>query len=1499
MEWEDVSGAIIKDFLPPPTSADVLYRRAIFLVGGECDTTYSNEVLVEVETSPLAPTLPPDTIFQKCASSTITIDATASGGTGPYTYSWSPTTGLSAAGGCGTFPNCPVMDVNVSVSTVYIVEVTDANGCVQTEQYTVNVYTPQVGAGPDVASCDGTGVQIGSPHPAPGTAGFTYDWTPKDGTLSCTDCPQSIAEPATTTTYTLTVTGPDGCVEMDDVLVSVVTVTADAGPDSVAICMGSPYDLGEANATGFTYSWAPVNFIDNALISMPEYQVGFLPTPNPYKYYFTKTHTASGCQDVDSILVFNLEVDAGEDGCGPRFVGTPDPHGFDVTYDWTIAQVVGGTSADVTVSCTDCPQPYIDYDRSMVEVYMSVCVSYLSESCCDTVWLPDCGCPFPDPEAISDAGCALGDPSYNTSLYAVLQDTANFDFVWTADTNGVAISNPLGIADTASPFPQVITQAVPFEVTYTMTVTYKFEPYYSCSGTVDIFPSNQALPAALAVDTSVCVGESVPIGGPGSMGWSASWIALSGTVDNLSGDAVFNPTFTPTSAGTASFEVTVTDDATECFSKDTATVQVHEVVADAGTDISVCSNALVQIGAAGTPGLIYSWEPVTVSNPTIAQPFDTIYANTEYRLLVTDTDGNCPQRDTVQVTVVSPPSFSAGPDMEVCEGGSVQIGNTAVAGQSYIWSPAASLDDHTISNPIATPTISAPGTQTYSVTITNENPGCATTDQIDVTVQGPEAINAGTDVEVCKGDNIQIGDASNAGTIQWSPTDHLDNANAPQPTVSMPASGVDDPITYTITINYPSGCVQQDQVVVTPIMATADAGADVTQCEGDSVMIGTSAIAGYTYSWTPPTSIGNPNSAMTNVAPDANTTYTLTATSPENCVATDMVTVTYQAVPADAGADVMYCPTAGSTIGAAAQSGYTYSWSPAAGLSDASIAQPTVTVNSETTFVLTMTHTATGCSKTDTVIVTPTFDLELGNNKSICEGSDVTIGITDLGGGAVYSWNPDGQTTSEITVSPASTTTYSLSVTKDACTISDSITVNVEAAPPADAGSSTVVCSGSCTEIGAASVFGLTYAWSPSTGLSNASIANPTACPTETTTYTLTVVNNITGCTASSTMTVAISPTPAPPVDAGADQSICPGEITVLGENTQTGYTYAWSPTSYLSNPYIAKPTFSPPSSPAPKTFTYYLTMTDNTSGCSNVDTVVVELEATPTMPTLADVSLCAGSSVELCSSCTEIGGYTYLWSPAGDLDNAIKLNAVASPSSNTFYTLTVTDTLTSCTSVGLIEATVSTDPPPAVDAGTNQTICENDSIQIGMVDAGDTYQWGPANLTTYLNPNSNSSQVYFNPPDTGTFVLELTATSANTCTNSDQVTITVKKEALANAGSNEFICDSTYVFSATAPTFGTGTWSYISGPGTPVFSDINAANANVSGLTEGTHVFKWTITGDDICNPGEFDLVTIVYDEPQVSLTSTTVCADDPAYYNVVLSITDGTFFQCQCWDC
>ena len=73
---------------------------------------------------------------------------------------------------------------------------------------------------------------------------------------------------------------------------------------------------------------------------------------------------------------------------------------------------------------------------------------------------------------------------------------------------------------------------------------------------------------------------------------------------------------------------------------------------------------------------------------------------------------------------------NAGPDQKTCDNKPVQLGGPPEPGRLYKWTPATGLSDPTISNPIATPSV----TTTYTLTVTNNGGGCATPDQVKVTV---------------------------------------------------------------------------------------------------------------------------------------------------------------------------------------------------------------------------------------------------------------------------------------------------------------------------------------------------------------------------------------------------------------------------------------------------------------------------------------------------------------------------------------------------------------------------------------------------------------------------------------------------------------------------------------------------------------------------------------------------------------------------------------------
>jgi hypothetical protein len=144
---------------------------------------------------------------------------------------------------------------------------------------------------------------------------------------------------------------------------------------------------------------------------------------------------------------------------------------------------------------------------------------------------------------------------------------------------------------------------------------------------------------------------------------------------------------------------------------------------------------------------------------------------------------------------------------------------------------------------------------------------------------------------------------------------------------------------------------------------TANAGPDRTIAPGSSTtLLGTASggLTPYSYNWSPATGLSNANVAQPTASPENTTTYTLTVTDADSQVATDSITVRVAVTPltVDAGVDVTIPPGGTTTLAGAASGGqppYVYNWSPAAGLSNPNVAQPTASPTATTTYTLTVT----------------------------------------------------------------------------------------------------------------------------------------------------------------------------------------------------------------------------------------------------------------------------------------------------------------------------------------------------------------------------------------------------------------------------------------------------------------------------------------------------------------------------------------------------------------
>ncbi len=200
---------------------------------------------------------------------------------------------------------------------------------------------------------------------------------------------------------------------------------------------------------------------------------------------------------------------------------------------------------------------------------------------------------------------------------------------------------------------------------------------------------------------------------------------------------------------------------------------------------------------------------------------------------------------------------------------------------------------------------------------------------------------------------------------------------------------------------------------------------------------------------------------------------------------------------------------------------------------------------------------------------------------STCIGQPLYLSST---GGDSYLWTgPNNFTSTEsspLVTNSASTNnngTYYVTVANHGCSNLQQTQVSVFPAPSVSPLTDITICEGSSVQLNGNGTNVTHYKWSPATGLSDANVANPTASPSVTTTYILSVNND--GCpevapTASLTITVLKKPV----ADAGKSFKIFEGEsIRLQGKVTGTSSSTFWTPASYLDNPNSLTPLAAPP----------------------------------------------------------------------------------------------------------------------------------------------------------------------------------------------------------------------------------------------------------------------------------------------------------------------------------
>ncbi len=550
-----------------------------------------------------------------------------------------------------------------------------------------------------------------------------------------------------------------------------------------------------------------------------------------------------------------------------------------------------------------------------------------------------------------------------------------------------------------------------------------------------------------------------------------------------------------------------------------------------------------------------------------------------------------------------------------CGDYTVDFVNQSIGAQDHSWDfgdPATELDVSTLENP----TYTYPDTGTYVINYI-ANPDLPCKDDATVIVYLYPTLEADFSYlqpSLCAGEELIFSDIS---TADFSPVEQWvwtfgDSTVAVQ---ANPSHTFTEGGTYEVTLSVLNevGCqdeVSQDIYVAslpesnfesTPLCL--DLPVQFQDMSGDNIV---------SWEW----DFGDPNvPADQNVSslPAPSHTYSetgdyvamLTVTTNEGCQDTELIPFTiYPEIFADAGADLEACAFEAEQIFGSSNGGAgadnSYSWSPPELFDDPNVQNPIFTGEVDVTVTMTSLD-PNGCSSTDDVFIRvfPQPFLDVTPEQTICYGDSMQLDAQIQDGIDLIEWTPDSDLSASNILdpwaSPLETIEYVVSVVDtNGCSNFKPVLVNVVPLVDPNAGPDGEICANDSWQLQASG--GAQYEWTPSTGLSDATIANPIANPITTTEYVVRVYNECFEGFDSMTLTV----NPSPFVDAGQDYLVNIGDLVPI--NAMADGDVTWSPATGLSDITSLTPTAQ-----LIEPTTFYLSST-NEFGCTTVDSMFIDL---------------------------------------------------------------------------------------------------------------------------------------------------------------------------------------------------------------------------------------------------------------------------------------------------
>ena len=582
--------------------------------------------------------------------------------TGASTYAWSPSTNLNTTNGATVI-------ATPTATITYNILGTDLNGCTGATTSTVIIHPlPIIGVtAVDSTFCNGQSTTITA------TGATNYLWSPSTG-LSATSGNTVMANPITSTTYSITGTDLNGCQAQNIIPVTIYSLPViSISPNTPSICPG---DFATLVVTGaVNYLWS-TNALGNAISVNPIVNTAYsvigtdangctatvttLVTINPVPVIYATALQPTICDGLSTTITASGAID----------------------YTWSPSTGLSATTGSIVTASPLSPMTY-------------TIVGTNATGCKDTTTVTIDINPLPVAVAGTDENICLGSA-------AQLNASGGTTYQWSPASvlNNPAIANPIASPSVTTSFIVVVGNQFGCFKNDTMNVIV------------------HALPVVDAGSSKVvCYPNATNLSGTGAIYYY--WTPA----DYLNDTSLQSPVCVPLNSITYTL---FGYDSMGCSASDTVSVKLmkpFQVVAS--PDAMICVNDFIQLNASG--GYSYSWTPVdgldnaSIPNPTAAPIVTTTY-------IVYSTDGVCfNSADTVVINVNQLPIIYAGADAEIIYGQTYQL-NAYSNGGTILWEPPTFLDCNTCQFPVASH-VNIP--ITYKLTVT-DSLGCKAEDYVKI-----------------------------------------------------------------------------------------------------------------------------------------------------------------------------------------------------------------------------------------------------------------------------------------------------------------------------------------------------------------------------------------------------------------------------------------------------------------------------------------------------------------------------------------------------------------------------------------------------------------------------------------------------------------------------------------------------------------------------------------------------------------------------------------------